>query len=133
MRKTVPIFFACNDKYVPYLDVAIVSLVSHASDENDYKITIMKTDISEENQAVLKKHATDNVSIDFYDVKEMIEPVKDKLPEMFYFGIAAYFRFFSFLSLIRFCDTIAFTFSMISTLYHIMIRKSSVYGKLSLW
>ncbi len=94
MRITVPIFFACNDKYVPYLDVAIVSLVSHASDENDYRITIMKTDISEENQAVLKKHTTDNVSIDFYDVKEMIEPVKDKLPEMFYFGIAAYFRFF---------------------------------------
>ena len=94
MRKTVPIFFACNDKYVPYLDVAIISLVSHASDENDYKITIMKTDISDENQAVLKKHAKDNVSIDFYDVKEMLEPVKDKLPEMFYFGIAAYFRFF---------------------------------------
>ncbi len=94
MRKTVPIFFACNDKYVPYLDVAIISLISHASDENDYKITVMKSDISEENQAILKKHETGNVSIDFYDVGEMLEPVREKLPEMFYFSVAAYFRFF---------------------------------------
>lgn len=94
MKKTIPVFFACNDRYVPYLDVAIISLVSHASKENDYKITILKTDISEENQAVIKKHASGNVSIEFFDVKEMLEPVKEKLPEMFYFSVAAYFRFF---------------------------------------
>ncbi len=94
MKKTVPIFFACNNKYVPYLDVAIISLISHVSDENEYKITIMKTDITEENQAILLKHAKDNVSIEFYDVKEMLEPVKEKLPDMFYFSVAAYFRFF---------------------------------------
>ena len=94
MKKTVPIFFACNDRYVPYLDVAIISLISHASPDNEYKITVMKSDISAENQNKLKKHATNNVSIDFFDVKEMLEPVKDKLPEMFYFSVAAYFRFF---------------------------------------
>ena len=94
MKKTVPIFFACNDKYVPYLDVAIVSLVSHASKENDYKITILKNDISKKNQAILKKHKTSNVSIEFFDVKKMLDPIKEKLPEMFYFSVAAYFRFF---------------------------------------
>ncbi|MBR4490248.1 glycosyltransferase family 8 protein, partial [bacterium] len=35
-----------------------------------------------------------NVSIEFFDVQDMLEPVKGKLPEMFYFGVAAYFRFF---------------------------------------
>ena len=94
MKDVIPVFFACNDRYVPYLDTAIISLVSHASGENEYRITIMKTDISEENQAILKRHATSNVSIDFYDVRDMLEPVKGKLPEMFYFGVAAYFRFF---------------------------------------
>ncbi|MBR6916644.1 MAG: glycosyltransferase family 8 protein [Clostridia bacterium] len=94
MERIIPIFFACNDRYVPYLDVAIISLVSHASDNNFYKITVLKTDISEESQAVLKKHAKSNVSVEFYDVKEMLEPVKDKLPDMFYFSVAAYFRFF---------------------------------------
>ncbi|MBR7032046.1 MAG: glycosyltransferase family 8 protein [Clostridia bacterium] len=94
MKKTIPIFFACNDRYVPYLDVAIISLISHASKDNMYKITVMKSDVSEENQAVLKKHECENVTIDFYDVRDILEPVKDKLPDMFYYSIAAYFRFF---------------------------------------
>ena len=94
MRKTIPVFFACNDRYVPYLDVAIISLIAHCSKENDYKITVMKTDISERNQAVLKQHATENVSVEFFDVKQMLEPVKAQLPDMFYFSLAAYFRFF---------------------------------------
>ena len=94
MKDVIPVFFACNDRYVPYLDTAIISLVSHVSDDNEYRITVMKTDISEENQRALKKHAKTNVSIEFFDVQDMLEPVKGKLPEMFYFGVAAYFRFF---------------------------------------
>ncbi|MBR3640193.1 MAG: glycosyltransferase family 8 protein, partial [Clostridia bacterium] len=94
MKDVIPVFFACNDRYVPYLDTAIISLVSHVSDDNEYRIKVMKTDISEENQRALKKHAKTNVSIEFFDVQDMLEPVKGKLPEMFYFGVAAYFRFF---------------------------------------
>ncbi|MBO4626990.1 MAG: glycosyltransferase family 8 protein [Lachnospiraceae bacterium] len=94
MNKPIPIFFACNDRYVPYLDVAIISLIAHASPENEYRITVLKTDISEQNQAIIKKHATKNVSIEFYDVQEMLKPVKRKLPEMFYFSLAAYYRLF---------------------------------------
>ncbi len=94
MKKTVPIFFACNDKYVPYLDVAIVSLIAHTSDENDYIITILENEISEKNQTILKKHATKNVRIELFDVEEMLAPVREKLPEMFYFSVAAYFRLF---------------------------------------
>ncbi|MBR6915286.1 MAG: glycosyltransferase family 8 protein [Clostridia bacterium] len=94
MKKTVPVFFACDDRYVPYLDVAMISLADHASDENDYVITVLKTDISEKNQAILKSHEKDNVRIEFYDVGKMLEPVREKLPEMFYFGVAAFFRLF---------------------------------------
>lgn len=94
MHKPIPIFFACNDRYVPYLDVAIISLISHASPDREYRITVLKTDITERNQAILLKHATKNVSIEFYDVRNMLEPVKHKLPEMFYFSLAAYYRFF---------------------------------------
>ena len=94
MDKTIPIFFACNDRYIPYLDVAIISLISHVSPDRNYKITILKSDVTEENQEIIKKHATDNVAIEFYDVRRMIEPVKDKLPDMFYYSLAAYYRFF---------------------------------------
>lgn len=94
MEKTVPIFFACNDAYVPFLDVAILSLIDHVSPSRNYRITILKTDISEDNQRIIKKHETDNVAIEFYDVKKMLKPVEKKLPDMFYFSLAAYYRFF---------------------------------------
>ncbi len=94
MNKTIPIFFACNDRYVPYLDVAIISIISNSSKNNNYEITVLKTDISEENQIKLLKHAKDNVKIKFYDVKDILEPVKNILPDMFYYTLAAFYRLF---------------------------------------
>ena len=94
MQTTIPIFFACNDKYVPYLDVALISLIANTSAKNTYRITILKNEISEQNQAILKAHETDNVSIEFFDVKEMLAPIRKQLPERFYFSVDAYFRLF---------------------------------------
>lgn len=94
MRKTIPIFFACNDTYVPYLDVTLVSIVEHVSKENNYEITVLKTNISEENQAKLLKHAKDNVSIKFFDVHEILKPIEKKLPDVFHYTLAAYYRLF---------------------------------------
>ena len=94
MNETIPIFFACNDRYVPYLDVAILSLIAHVSPRRQYHITVLKTDISAKNQAIIKKHQTENVTIEFYDVAEMLAPVRKTLPEMFYFSIDAYYRLF---------------------------------------
>ena len=94
MKPLVPIFFACNDKYVPFLDVAIISIVTHAAKDRNYEITILKTDVSEDNQKKLLKHETENIKIKFYDVKDMIAPVKDVLPDMFFYSLAAFYRLF---------------------------------------
>lgn len=94
MKKTVPIFFSCNDRYVPYLDVAIISIIENSSKENNYEITILKTDVSEENQQKLLKHAKDNVKIKFFDVNNIVEPFKNTLPDVFYYSLAAYYRLF---------------------------------------
>ena len=92
--KTIPIFFACNDKYIPYLDVAIISLISHTSKDNNYEITVFETDVTKENQQKIEKHSKDNISVKFYDVKEILEPIKKQLPDVFYYSLAAYFRLF---------------------------------------
>ena len=94
MNNTIPVFFASNDKYVPYLDVAISSIVENSSKENNYEIIVLKTDISEENQNKLLKHARDNIAIKFYDVNAILEPIKKQLPDMFYYTLAAYYRLF---------------------------------------
>ncbi|MBQ7467119.1 MAG: glycosyltransferase family 8 protein [Clostridia bacterium] len=93
-KQLIPIFFASNDKYVPYLDVAITSLSAHTSEDHEYKITVLKTDISEENQNKLKMHNKENLTVEFFDVKDILEPIKKTLPDMFYYTLAAYYRLF---------------------------------------
>ena len=94
MGQVIPIFFACNDKYVPYLDVAITSLQAHANSVDEYRITILKTDVSEENQKKIKNHESDNLKIAFFDVQDILRPIEKTLPDMFYYTLAAYYRFF---------------------------------------
>ena len=94
MGQLIPIFFACNDKYVPYLDVAITSLQAHISQQNDHHIIILKTDITEENQNKLKTHESNNLTIEFFDVNDILKPIKQVLPDMFYYTLAAYYRLF---------------------------------------
>ena len=50
MKKTevIPIFFAVDDVYIPFLAVALQSLIDNASDKNYYSIKILYTNISEE-------------------------------------------------------------------------------------
>ena len=57
MNQNVPIFFASDENYVPYLDVAIISIIKNASKNNNYEIIILNSDISEESQNKLLKHS----------------------------------------------------------------------------
>ena len=94
MNKNIPIFFASDENYVPYLDVAIISIIKHASKNNNYEIIILESGISEKNKAKLLKHSKGNISISFYDTAKVIEPIKEQLPNVFYYGLAAYYRLF---------------------------------------
>ena len=38
----------------------------------------------------MKAHARRNVAIEFFDVRDMLEPVRDTLPDMFYMPESAY-------------------------------------------
>lgn len=43
----IPIFFAVDDGYCPFLAVAIQSLIDNSSPENTYLIKVLNTDITE--------------------------------------------------------------------------------------
>ena len=66
----VPIFFACDEKFVKFTMVAIRSIIANASAENTYKIHILHMGISEPTQKKATDMATENVDIEFVDVTE---------------------------------------------------------------
>lgn len=93
-KQVIPIFFAVDDGYIPFLAVSIQSLADHASNENQYVIKVLYTNISEENQRNISKYERENISIEFVDLNYYIEKIKDKLYTRDYYSKTTYFRLF---------------------------------------
>ena len=92
--KEIPIFFAVDDGYIPFLSVAMQSVIDNSSKENKYAIKILYTNVSEENMLKIKKYEKENVSIEFVNVNSQLEKVQDKLYTRNYFSNTTYFRLF---------------------------------------
>ena len=93
-EEKIPIFFTVDDAYVPFLAVALQSLIDNSSEENFYLIKILYTNIREENKKKIKKYEKENVNIEFVDLNYYIEKVKDKLYTRDYYSKTTYFRLF---------------------------------------
>lgn len=93
-NKIIPIFFATDDNYVQFLDVAIRSLIKNASTEYQYKIIVLNTGLTEENISKIKLLENENFEIRFDDISNSIEDLKNRLPNIYHFGLAAYYRLF---------------------------------------
>ena len=96
MKKQIPIFFAIDNSYAPFLAVALNSLVEHSKEQNDYNITVLYKDLKEENMLRLKKFERDNVKINFKNMKVNLDAFDNRKENRFRcdYIIAIYFRLF---------------------------------------
>ncbi|MBO5478935.1 MAG: glycosyltransferase family 8 protein [Clostridia bacterium] len=92
--KEIPIFFAVDDAYIPFLAVALHSLIENSSKNYQYSIKILHTSISDENKRKIDAYQKENVTIEFVELKDSIEKIKDRLYTRDYFTKATYFRLF---------------------------------------
>lgn len=92
--KEIPIFFAVDDEYIPFLAVTLQSIIEHSKEEYYYVIKVLYTTIKEENKEKIKKYEKENVNIEFVDLNYYIEKIKGKLYTRDYFSMTTYFRLF---------------------------------------
>ena len=92
--ETIPIFFASDNNYAPYMTVAIKSLLSNASTDYFYKIHILTTNLDEEICKKVKKLETPNSSIQIISLASEIEHIKNRFHLRDYYSIETYYRFF---------------------------------------
>ncbi len=95
--KVIPIFFASDDNYLPYLSVAIRSLIDNASKDYRYVIHILNSGVDREKAKLITKMQNENFEIKFTDVTEKIKPIVDELDmesNLHYITIATYYRLF---------------------------------------
>ncbi len=92
--KEIPIFFSTDDNYIPYLDVAISSLIANASKEYTYRIIVLNTGIKEENIAKVKMNECSRFIIDFIDISNQVKNIKSYFKNVYHFSIVTYYRLF---------------------------------------
>ncbi len=93
-ENTIPIFFAVDNSYMPFLAVALKSIMDNSSNENTYLIKVLYTNISEKNMQEIKKMQQPNFDIEFVNLNYYIDEVKDKLYTRDYYTKTTYFRLF---------------------------------------
>ncbi|MBQ3551206.1 MAG: glycosyltransferase family 8 protein [Clostridia bacterium] len=94
MCKEIPVFFSTDDNYVPYLDVAINSLITNASKEYKYRIIVLNTGLCPENMAKVKLNECPWASIEFIDISGKIEGISSYFKNVYHFSIVTYYRLF---------------------------------------
>ena len=90
----IPIFFSTDDNYVPYMEVAIRSLIANASKDYQYKIIVLNSGLKQENIDKVELLENENFQIEFADISDVIEDIRHKLPNQYHFGLATWYRLF---------------------------------------
>lgn len=94
--KEVPIFFSCDDNYIPYLAVSLESLEHNADKNRNYQIKVLHANtISEANQnKITEKYNVDPFNIEFVDISKFVEGFSSKLHTRDYYSKSTYYRLF---------------------------------------
>lgn len=79
MKQEIPIFFSADDNYIPCLSVALKSLEENVSDENNYKVIVLHTGMTDEGKNAIKEMETYNVKVDFFDITEITKNMGEEL------------------------------------------------------
>lgn len=93
-NQKIPICFATDDNYVPFLTVALASMLENASKDNFYMIYVLTSHLSEENMKSIKKHEVENCSIEFVQLSKELDKVQNMFHLRDYYSKETYYRIF---------------------------------------
>ncbi len=90
----IPIFFAVDDNYAPYLAVTLASLCSASSKKYTYEINILIERLDDVHKKNLLGFSDTNINIKFCDVTKKVDRLCSRLHLRDYYTRTTYYRFF---------------------------------------
>ncbi len=96
-KKEIPLVFAVDDNYAPFLCVALRSIMDNASTDYYYKVYILNTGLCEDNKkriVSIAEELSDDLSVDYVDVADRMDAIKDKTALRDYYTNTTYYRIF---------------------------------------
>lgn len=96
-KKEIPIVYAVDDNYAPFLCVSLKSILDNMNKDYFLKVYILNTGISEKNKLRIIEIAEENgddVDVEYVDVADRMDSLKDKTHLRDYYTNAIYYRIF---------------------------------------
>lgn len=93
-KQEIPICFATDDNYVPFLTVALASLLDNASKEFFYSIFVLTSNLKQENKDSILKQKTENSNIEFISLSKELDKIQDMFHLRDYYSKETYYRIF---------------------------------------
>lgn len=93
-KQIVPVFFAADENYMPYLAVALTSIKKYATPQNQYKIHVLCTGIEKEKMQPILDMQTQNMTVEFVNISEKAAQIHSVMRCRDYYTSAIYFRLF---------------------------------------
>lgn len=94
MNREIPIFFSTDENYIPYLDVAISSLIHNASKDKRYRIIVLNTGLCDESVETVRKNEREGFTVEFVDISAPLADIKKHFKNVYHFSIVTYYRLF---------------------------------------
>ncbi len=92
--ETIHIFYACDDHFVKYTLVSLLSMMENASRERSYHVHVLHTDISAETQKRMTELQNEWFTVSFDHVGAYLESVRGSMPLRDYYSKTTYYRLF---------------------------------------
>lgn len=94
MSKIIPVFYAADDAYAPFLAVSVNSLIKNANKDYFYNIHILSSSMSDINISRIKDLSCENAKVHFEDPSHKLSHLLSGLALRDYYSIATYYRLF---------------------------------------
>ncbi len=96
-KKEIPVVFAVDDNYAPFLSVALNSILKNVSVDYFLKVYVLNTGLSKANEEKIielaEKYSSD-VDVEYIDVTKRLDGLAEKMHLRDYYTKAIYYRIF---------------------------------------
>ncbi len=93
-KGVIPVFFAVDDNYLPFLSITLESLWENSSHEYAYETFVLHSGIREDYQEKILRYNKAGFSVSFVDVTERLKEISSHLHMRDYYTATTYFRVF---------------------------------------
>lgn len=93
-KNYIPVFYAADENYMPFLGVALASLKKNANPNREYRVHVLTSGKLGENAKAIKAMQTQNIILSFHDVSQKLHKIMHMLHCRDYYTPAIFYRLF---------------------------------------